>query len=119
MRQSFMIERDSVTPKKLFKNVREVSPFDWTAIAMLMFAALVPIAIAIYWGHPGSIGDLATIVFLGLFVFAVIATFSIIVLWGLGRLALPDKFMSWLGAATIGEIAGLLAFVIHHLFGKQ
>ncbi len=53
---------------------------------------------------------------LGTYIFAVIETFAIIILWGLGRLYLPPKFVPWLGATTIGEVAVLLTIVVKKLF---
>jgi len=114
-----MGDKETLTPRRIIKSVREVSAlYDWTAIGLLIFAAVIPIAVAMWWGRPATIADLATIIMLGLFIFAVISTFAIIVLWGLGRLSLTDKFMTWLGGATVGEIAGLVAFIIHFLFSK-
>ncbi len=53
---------------------------------------------------------------LGTYVFAVIETFAIIILWGLGRLYLPKTFVPWLGGATIGEIVTLLLIVVKSFF---
>jgi hypothetical protein len=109
--------KETLIPKKVFKGSRIVSGvMDGTAIGMLIFAAILPIVIILWWGKPILLRDLVTLVFLGLYVFAVISTFAIIVLWGLQRLDLPNKFMMWLGGATVGEIAGLLAFGYKELF---
>ena len=110
-------QKETPVPKRFIQGSREVSTFaDATAIGLLIFAAVIPIAIAAWWGRPAAFADLITMTLLGLFVFAVIATFAIIVLWGLKRLDLSEKFMMWLGGATVGEIIGLLAYIIHHLF---
>jgi len=105
--------KETLTTNKVIKGAREVSGIvDWSAIGLLIFAAVIPTALAIWWGKPSSLPELVTLVLLGLYVFAVISTFAIIMLWGLRRLDLPDRFMSWLGGATVGEIVGLLAFIV-------
>jgi len=110
-------QKETPPARKYIRSAREVSTVvDWAAIGLLIFAAVVPIAIAMWWGRPSVFADLITMILLGLFVFAVIATFAIIVLWGLKRLDLTEKFMSWLGGATVGEIIGLLAYIVHRLF---
>lgn len=101
---------------EVFKAGRLVTGFELrTALGLLIFAALVPICTILWWGRPSALPEFVTLVFLGLFVFAVLATFAIIVLWGLGRLDLPGSFMKWLGLATIGEIVGLLLFVLRYI----
>ena len=104
---------ETLSPKQLIKAARVVSGIDWTAVGLLIFAAIIPILTCLWWGKPSSLPELVTLVLLGLFAFAVISTFAIIVLWGIGRLELPDRFMAWLGGATVGEIAGLLAAIVH------
>ena len=56
---------------------------------------------------------------LGLFAFSVVATFGIIVFVGIGYLRYPDWFLKWLGAATIGEIATFLGFILKYLFPQH
>jgi hypothetical protein len=110
-------QKETPPDRKYIQAAREVSTVaDWTPIGLLIFAAVVPIAIAMWWGRPSTFADLITMILLGLFVFAVIANFAIIVLWGLKRLDLPERFMSWLGGATVGEIIGLSAYIVHHIF---
>ncbi|MFZ0814762.1 MAG: hypothetical protein WAM78_04545 [Candidatus Sulfotelmatobacter sp.] len=58
----------------------------------------------------------ATRIMLGLFAFSVVATFGIIFLYGSGYLKYPEWFLKWLGAATIGEIATFLGYIIKYLF---
>jgi hypothetical protein len=54
----------------------------------------------------------------GLFVVSVLLTFSIIFLqgWEVWGFHLPVSFLNWLGAATIGEIGGLLLLGYRYLF---
>ncbi len=53
---------------------------------------------------------------LWVFGFSVAATYAIIVLRGLRFLDYPDSFLHWLGGATVGQTAGLLALVVRDLF---
>jgi hypothetical protein len=110
----------ALTPKKIVLSARELPGENWTAIGLLIFAAVIPVALTIWWeSHsPMTLAELITLLFMDIYIFAVVSTFAIIVLWGLKRLDLPNKFMSWLGAATVGEIAGLLTYVIHIILKK-
>ena len=63
-----------------------------------------------------QLDNFVALALLGTYIFAVIETFAVIILWGLGRLYLPPKFVPWLGGATIGEIAVLLTIVVKKLF---
>ena len=58
----------------------------------------------------------ATKIMLGLFACSVAATFAIIVGYGRGYLKYPEWFLKWLGAATIGEIATFLGYILKYLF---
>jgi hypothetical protein len=58
------------------------------------------------WAFGGSLA--ATIVIYGLQGFSHVTGFS-----------LDKEFLRWLGAGTIGEIAGLLTITIKYLFGKK
>ncbi len=53
---------------------------------------------------------------LALFAFAVICTYALIFLWGWKKISLPDAFVHWLGAATVGQTAGLLLIIVRNLF---
>jgi hypothetical protein len=53
---------------------------------------------------------------LRLFGFSVVATFALIVFWGMGYLHYPESFLKWLGVATIGEVATVLGLVVKYLF---
>lgn len=100
-------------PEEVFQASRIVTgPELGIGVGLLVFAAIFPSAAILWWGRPSTLSDFVTLVFLWIYMFAVIATFAIIVLWGLGRLDLPGNFMKWLGGATVGEIAGLLLFVL-------
>lgn len=88
------------------------------ALGLLAVAVLIPSLAMIWRGRASTFAEFTSMILLWIYMFAVIATFSIIILWGFGRLVLPEKFMNWLGAATIGEIAGILLFVIKQIFAK-
>ncbi len=103
--------------KSPIKSARVVTGIETKlALGLIVFAAVIPILAVAWWGRPGTLADFLTLLFVGVYMFAVITTFAIILLWGLGRLDLPEKFMHWLGAATIGEVAGLLMFVVKKVF---
>ena len=105
--------RETPTARDLFKASRVVTGIELkVAIGLLIFSAVVPIATILWWGRPATFAEFVSVVFLGLFMFAVLTTFAIIVLWGLGRLDLPGKFVGWLGVVTVGEIVGLLLFML-------
>ena len=98
---------------EIIKRVRVVSPYELGAgLGLLAVAVLVPTLGMIWWGKPTGFPEFTSMILLWIYMFAVIATFSIVILWGLGRLELPAKFMNWLGGATIGEIAGLVVMVV-------
>ena len=110
-------QQETVVTREVVKSARVVTGIELTTgLALLFFAAAVPVATALWWGRPTTFQELASLIFLGTFMFCVIATFAVIILWGLGRLDLPSKFVGWLGGATIGEVAGLVAFVLHWIF---
>lgn len=52
----------------------------------------------------------------GIYAFAVIVTFAIILLWGFKRLELSEAFVKWLGGATVAEVAGMVLCVVKYLF---
>lgn len=108
---------DREQPEEVFHASRVVTgPELGIGIGLLVFAAIFPSAVILWWGRPGALSDFVTLVILWIYMFAVISTFAIILLWGLGRLDLPAGFMKWLGGATVGEIAGLLLFALKHVF---
>jgi hypothetical protein len=53
-----------------------------------------------------------------LYSFLIVSTVTIIFFegFGVGGFDLPDKFLNWLGGATIGEIGSLLAIVYKSYF---
>jgi len=106
-------EGETLVPRDPIKGSRIVTPIELGAgLGLLAFAAVVPIAALQWWGRPATFEEFTKMVFLGIYMFAVFTTFAIIFLRGLGRLDIPDKFMNWLGAATIGELVGLLAYAL-------
>jgi hypothetical protein len=108
--------KETPNRRRIIKSSREIYfATDWAAVGLLVFAVLCPVAAVAWWGKPNSFSELVTEMIVGVYVFAVIATFSIILLRGLNRLDLPDKFMYWLGGATIGEVVGLLYLLVGKL----
>lgn len=110
---------DQVQPIKVIKASRVITGYELAAgLGLLGFSLLIPILSFLWWGRPATFAEFVSMIFLGIYMFAVIATFAIIILWGLGRLDIPDSFMKWLGMATIGEIVGLLAYVLKQVFNS-
>lgn len=108
---------DRLQPRKVVKASRVVTGYELGAgLGLLGFAILIPVLTFFWWGRPATFPEFASMIFLGIYMFAVIATFAIIILWGLGRLDIPDSFMKWLGMATIGEIVGLVGYVLKQIF---
>jgi hypothetical protein len=60
--------------------------------------------------------EITTYVLLLLFVLATAASYTLIFLWGAGKMKFPEAFIHWLGAATIGQTASLLLIIIKSLF---
>jgi hypothetical protein len=113
-------EIDRVEPIEVVDQARVVTgPELLVGLGLVVFGFLPLVAI---WGYlqklPFQLDNFVALVLLGIYVFAVIETFAIIVLWGLGRLYLPPKFVPWLGGVTIGEIAVMLTIVVKKLFLK-
>jgi hypothetical protein len=110
-------EKEQAPLLEVVKSARVATGYEMGAgLGLLVLAVVIPILMALWWGRPSTFAELTSLVFLGIYIFAVIATFSIILLWGLGRLEIPDSFMKWLGGATIGEVAGLLLYVLKQVF---
>lgn len=107
------------SPLAVIKASRVVTGYELGAgLGLLVLAILIPVLALGWWGRPATFAEFTSMIFLGIYMFAVIATFAIIILWGLGRLDIPDSFMKWLGGATIGEIVGLLAYVLKQIFSS-
>jgi hypothetical protein len=60
--------------------------------------------------------DLVTRALVWCFLISILVTYPIIIFYGLGCLRYPDSFLQWLGAATVGQTAGLLGLVVKSLF---
>ncbi len=104
-------------PGEVIKSTRIVTGYELAAgLGLLAVAVFVPSLAMVWWGRPTGFPEFTSMILLWIYMFAVIATFSIVILWGLGRLELPEKFMNWLGGATIGEVAGLVIFVVKQIF---
>ena len=103
---------------EVFQEVRKVSGIELSAGLGLLVFGVVPLGViwSFLRGRTFQLPEFIALTLLGSYVFAVIETFAIIVLWGLGRLVLPKAFVHWLGGATVGEIAVLLSIVVKRLF---
>lgn len=109
-------QKETPPTREPFKASRLVTGFEIkTGIGLLIFSAVIPIVTVWWWGRPASFGEFITLIFVGIYMFAVLATFAIIVLWGLGRLDLPGKFVWWLGGATIGEVAVFVTYLLQYI----
>jgi hypothetical protein len=87
------------------------------ALALVLFGFLPLLGLwLLLRGLDFKLENVVALTLLGTYVFAVIETFAIIILWGLGRLYLPKAFVPWLGGATIGEIVTLLLIVVKRVF---
>jgi hypothetical protein len=88
-------------------------------VTIFILVLFLPFIILFYvGGKPADLQGLVAIMILGIFSFAVMATFDVILFWGLGALSLPAAFVHWLGGATVGEIAGLLIIIVRRVFPK-
>jgi hypothetical protein len=87
-------------------------------LALLAFGTLPFLAswTYIFLHNEIALDQLITLNVLAAFFFAIIETFSLILLRGFGRITLPDKFMHWLGVATVGQVAGMLVWIIKKVF---
>lgn len=98
-----------------------LSPFEWVSLSLIALGLIVPSAFALTFVIQNKLSDPRAYVALALitlFSFAVVATFGIIIAQGLARLTLATSLLNWLGAATIGEIAGMLHIIIKAYFSK-
>lgn len=87
-------------------------------LALLAFGTL-PFLVAwtyIYAHKEMALDQLITLNVLAAFFFTVIETFSLILLRGFSRITVPDKFMHWLGGATVGQVGGMLVWIIKKVF---
>jgi hypothetical protein len=107
-------EQNETPPKiDVIKAARVVTGYELGAgLGLLTVAVAIPVCTVLWWGRPGTFTEFVSIIVLAIYMFTVIATFAIILLWGLGRLDLPHSFMKWLGGATVGEVVGLLFYVL-------
>jgi len=91
-----------------------------TVVAILILVLFLPYVILFSMtGRPKDLRVLIALIVLGVFSFAVMATFDVVVFWGLGTLKLPEAFVHWLGVVTVGEIAGLLVIIVRRIFPKD
>jgi hypothetical protein len=90
----------------------------FATLALLAFGML-PFLVAWFYSYVHKdmpFDQLITLNILAAFFFTVIETFSLILLRGFGRITVPDKFMHWLGGATVGQVAGMLLWIIKKVF---
>lgn len=103
-------------PKDKKKTDKAVAPRDGAPIAPVTFEARgIPIDDWLKEQRIGQQGH-SLIFLLRLFAATVFATFLIFLLNGLGITKLPDEFMHWLGAATVGEVAGMVFVIVRKLW---
>jgi uncharacterized membrane protein len=99
-----------------------LSAFEWLSIFLIGVGLVLPSILATVFVARNKISDpkvYLALLIATLFSFAVVATFGIIIGVGLKRLVLETTMFNWLGAATIGEIAGMLYIIIKAYFGKS
>jgi len=99
---------DGFKEERLIKLLEPLS-----ALSLLFFGFC---ALAYVWHlldrMPMTLENVIAFNLLGIYLFAVIETFSIIFLWGLKRIELPKAFVHYIGGATICEIAPILFYII-------
>jgi hypothetical protein len=105
------------TAEKVIAKAKLMSGMELTtALSVIVFALVVPFSFAGYFlfsaQHSPGVREFTIAMLLALFTFTVVATFGMIFLQGLGRLTLPDKLLHWLGAATLGQVSGLVYLVV-------
>jgi uncharacterized membrane protein len=112
-RKKEIVAPEAVEP---IRDARNVSSVELVGGIFLIVAGVLPWWVLVWLFHK-QLSEVITVSVLGLYVFVVFETFAVFFLTGLGRLSFPDKFLHWLGGATVGEVVGLLYYVIKH-FGK-
>lgn len=97
---------------------KDVSNWEIAGAVILLLFGTVPLIVGWLFlrQRPFDLQDYMAVTLLGIYAFAVIVTFAIILLWGFKRLELEAKFVNWLGAATVGEVAGMLLFIVKKVF---
>jgi hypothetical protein len=101
------------------QDARPMTGMERLASLSLLGFGMLPFLAAwfyIYVHKDIQLEQLITLNVLAGFFFTVIETFSLILLRGFGRIVVPDKFMHWLGAATVGQVAGMLLWIIKKVF---
>ena len=113
---------EQVDKPPILEPVRDARPMTGSerlaTLALLAFGTLPFLAAWTYiYAHKEmALDQLITLNVLAAFFFTVIETFSLILLRGFGRIAVPDKFMHWLGGATVGQVGGMLVWIIKKVF---
>jgi hypothetical protein len=101
------------------RDARPITGSERLATLSLLAFGTIPFLVAwlyIYVHKDMTFEQLITLNVLAAFFFTMIETFSLILLRGFGRISVPDKFMHWLGGATVGQVAGMLLWIIKKLF---
>lgn len=115
-----MPDKSPIETIPIVKAARVVTGAEIWVGLLLVLVGILPIfaliAVSVYEKFAPK--DFMIYTLIGTFIFAVIETFAVILLWGLGRLELPEKFVHWLGGATIGEIATFLGVIVKSVFAK-
>lgn len=102
-------------PREFFKDARVVTGLAM-GIALIVLGMLPLLAIWILVrSMPFEIHNFIALTLVGTFLFVVVETFAVIILWGFRQIDLPQTFVRWLGGATIAEVAILLAIVVKKL----
>jgi len=114
-------EVESLENQRISRSSVVVTRGERTVTLALLLFGLIPVAFSIGYllvFHPATFDakQFALIFLLGIFGYMVMELYPIVILWGFQRLSLPPEFVKWLGIATIGGVAGLLATVYGYLF---
>jgi hypothetical protein len=109
---------DSTSPRESVVRADNVSGWEIAGAIGLLLFGVVPLVMGWIFllKRTFDLQEYMAVTLLGIYAFAVIVTFAIILLWGFRRLELPDKFVSWLGGATVGEVAGMVLFIVKKVF---
>ncbi len=103
------------------KKAKEVSNIELGGALVLLVFGMVPMVMGWVFlrGHSPDLRDWIATEIVGVFVFAVIETFAIILLWGFKRLDFSEGFARWLGGATVGEVITVAAWIVEQIFSKH
>ena len=87
------------------------------ALAILSFGLLPFVAgYSFLWRRTFNLQEVEAITLFATFWFAVIETFAIIVLSGMRKLYYEQGFLKWMAGITVGELAGLVYYIVKSTF---